>query len=330
MTTPMRQLGRNGPTVSSIGLGCMGLSAFYGPPLDRAEAVALLRKAVDMGVNFFDTAEIYGDNEALLGEAFAGVPREKLVIATKFGMRDGDHTKGLDSSRTGIRKMVEKALKNLRMDHVDILYQHRLDPKVPIEDVAATVKELIAEGKVKHFGLCEVGVDVLRRAHAVLPVTCVQSEYSLWVRGQEKEFLAACEELGVGYVPYSPLGRGFLTGTIDLSTQFAVGDFRSMLPRFAEENLKINLELVAVLKKLAAAKGATPAQMALAWILAQKPWMVPIPGTTKPHRLEENMAAAKLSLTAGELKEITEASDNAKIVGERYPEAMLKRLDGET
>jgi aryl-alcohol dehydrogenase-like predicted oxidoreductase len=322
-----RKLGSSGLEVSAMGLGCMGMSFSYGPPKDKTEMVALIHAAVDHGVTFFDTAEVYGPftNEALVGEALEPY-KGKVVIATKFGFRLDPTGKekwaGLDSRPEHIRQVVEASLKRLRVESIDLLYQHRVDPNVPIEDVAGAVKELIREGKVKHFGLSEAGAETIRRAHAVQPVTALQSEYSLWFRRIEAEILPTVEELGIGYVAYSPLGRGFLTGKIDETTHFAKDDFRSNLPRFAPEALKANLALVELLKEIAAAKQATPAQVALAWLLAQKPWIVPIPGTTKLSRLEENLGAAALVLTPQDLLDITQAASHIPVQGERYPEAL--------
>lgn len=320
-----RRLGQRGPEVSAIGLGCMGMSFSYGPPPDRRDMIALLRAAVERGVTFFDTAEVYGPytNEELVGEALEPF-RGQVVIATKFGFRLRDDGQpgwlGLDSSPQRIRKAVEGSLRRLRVEAIDLLYQHRVDPNVPIEDVAGTVAELIREGKVKHFGLSEAATSTIRRAHAVQPVTAIQSEYSLWHRRPEAEVLPACEELGIGFVPYSPLGKGFLTGRIDESTQFGASDFRSRLPRFTPEAMRHNKALVELLEQFGRRRGATPAQVALAWLLAQKPWIVPIPGTTKLSRLEENLAAADMELTRDELHELDEAASRVQIVGERYPE----------
>ena len=323
-----RKLG-NDLEVSALGLGCMGMTFAYGAPPDRQEMISLLRAAVDHGVTFFDTAEVYGPftNEELLGEALAPV-RDEVVIATKFGFRlDPSGAKswiGTDSRPAQIKRVAEASLKRLKSDHIDLLYQHRVDPDVPIEDVAGAVKDLIQEGKVKHFGQSEPGMETLRRAHAVQPVTAVQNEYSLWTRTPEEEVIPTLEELGIGLVPYSPLGRGFLTGKIDETTTFASTDFRANLPRFTAEARKANQALVDLLKSIAARKGATPAQIALAWILAQKPWIVPIPGTTKLHRLEENIGAAEIELTTDDLREIDEASAKIKVEGARYPENLEK------
>jgi len=324
-----RRLGQN-LEVSALGLGCMGMSFAYGPPPDRQEMISLIRNAVELGVTFFDTAEAYGpfDNEELVGEALESV-RDQVVIATKFGF---DFTPGVDAGQGGmnsraehIKDVAEASLKRLRTDVIDLFYQHRVDPNVPIEEVAGTVKELIAEGKVRHFGLSEPGVQTVRRAHAVQPVTAVQSEYSLWWRRPEQELLPALEELGIGLVPFSPLGKGFLTGTIDETTTFAADDFRQIVPRFTPEARKANQALVDLLARIAGQKGATSAQVALAWLLAQKPWIVPIPGTTKPHRLEENLGAVELELSPGNLREIDEAASRITIQGERYPEELERR-----
>lgn len=314
-----RELGRSGLRVSALGLGCMGLSYGYGPATDRTEAIALLRAAVEQGVTFFDTAEAYGPffNEELLGQALAPV-RDQLVIATKFGFKDGHADAGLDSRPERIRAVAEASLSRLKTDRIDLFYQHRVDPNVPIEDVAGTVKDLIAEGKVKHFGLSEAGVDIIRRAHAVQPVAALQSEYSLWWREPEQAVLPVLEELGIGFVPFSPLGKGFLTGAINVDTQFAADDFRNSVPRFAAEARQANQVLVDRISAIAADKGATPAQIALAWLLARKPWIVPIPGTTKLHRLTENLGAAAVVLSEADLQQIGAALDSIAIVGDRY------------
>ncbi|MFY0185944.1 aldo/keto reductase [Stenotrophomonas sp. PUT21] len=314
-----RELGRSGLRVSALGLGCMGLSYGYGPATGRSEAIALLRAAVEQGVTFFDTAEAYGPffNEELLGEALAPF-RDQLVIATKFGFKDGHADAGLDSRPERIRAVAEASLSRLKTDRIDLFYQHRVDPNVPIEDVAGTVKDLIAEGKVKHFGLSEAGVDAIRRAHAVQPVTALQSEYSLWWREPEQAVLPVLEELGIGFVPFSPLGKGFLTGAINVDTQFAADDFRNSVPRFAAEARQANQALVDRISAIAADKGATPAQIALAWLLARKPWIVPIPGTTKLHRLTENLGAVAVVLSDAELQQIGAALDSIAIVGDRY------------
>jgi aryl-alcohol dehydrogenase-like predicted oxidoreductase len=322
-----RTLGNSGLEVSALGLGCMGLSYGYGPAAEKQDAIKLIRKAYDDGVTFFDTAEAYaqGANEELLGEALAPF-RDKVVIATKFGFLDGDAMKGVNSKPDNIRAVTEAALKRLRTDHIDLLYQHRVDPDVPIEDVAETVKELIQQGKVRHFGMSEAGVQSIRRAHAVQPVTALQSEYSLWWREPEKEILPVLEELGIGFVPFSPLGKGFLTGAINETTTFDKTDFRNIVPRFSEENRKANQGLVSVVAKLAADKGATSAQVALAWLLAQKPWIVPIPGTTKLHRLEENIGGASVELSSSDLGKIEEALAQITVVGERYPAHLQARV----
>ena len=314
-----RELGRSGLRVSALGLGCMGLSYGYGPATGRSEAIALLRAAVEQGVTFFDTAEAYGPffNEELLGEALAPF-RDQLVIATKFGFKGGHADAGLDSRPERIRAVAEASLSRLKTDRIDLFYQHRVDPNVPIEDVAGTVKDLIAEGKVKHFGLSEAGVDAIRRAHAVQPVTALQSEYSLWWREPEQAVLPVLEELGIGFVPFSPLGKGFLTGAINVDTQFAADDFRNSVPRFAAEARQANQALVDSISAIAADKGATPAQIALAWLLARKPWIVPIPGTTKLHRLTENLGAVAVVLSDAELQQIGAALDSIAIVGDRY------------
>lgn len=314
-----RELGRSGLRVSALGLGCMGLSYGYGPATGRSEAIALLRGAVEQGVTFFDTAEAYGPffNEELLGEALAPF-RDQLVIATKFGFKGGHADAGLDSRPERIRAVAEASLSRLKTDRIDLFYQHRVDPNVPIEDVAGTVKDLIAEGKVKHFGLSEASVDAIRRAHAVQPVTALQSEYSLWWREPEQAVLPVLEELGIGFVPFSPLGKGFLTGAINVDTQFAADDFRNSVPRFAAEARQANQVLVDRISAIAADKGATPAQIALAWLLARKPWIVPIPGTTKLHRLTENLGAAAVVLSEADLQQIGAALDSIAIVGDRY------------
>src|SRR6476661_8228246 len=322
-----RQLGHSGLTVSALGFGCMGLSYGYGPATDTADAVKLIRAAFDRGVTFFDTAEAYGPfvNERVVGEALEPV-RDQVVIATKFGFRDGDAGKGLDSRPERIREVADQALERLRTDRIDLFYQHRVDPQVPMEDVAGTVKDLIREGKVKHFGLSEAGVDSIRRAHAVQPVAALQSEYSLWWREPEQEVLPMLEELGIGFVPFSPLGKGFLTGTIDEKTTFDPTDFRNVVPRFTEENRKANLAFVAWLRTFAERKHATPAQIALAWLLAQKPWIAPIPGTTKRHRLEENLGSARIQLSADDLREIDRAASQIEVQGARYPKHLLQMV----
>jgi len=323
-----RKLGRVGPEVSALGYGSMGLSSAYGPAADREDAIAILRAAVERGVTLFDTAEAYGPftNEMLLGEALAPF-RDQVVIATKFGFGiNPDGTRyGLDSRPEHIRQVADAALQRLRVESIDLLYQHRVDPNVPIEDVAGTVKELIAEGKVKYFGLSEAAAGTIRRAHAVQPLAAVQSEYSLWTRDPERNgVLATCEELGIGFVPFSPLGAGFLTGKIDETTKFDSSDFRNISPRFAADARSANMALVHLLKRVAKEKGATPAQLALAWLLAQKPWIVPIPGTTKLHRLEENLGAVDVNLAPNELREIDDAASKIPVQGERLPEAVLK------
>jgi aryl-alcohol dehydrogenase-like predicted oxidoreductase len=320
-----RKLGKTDMEVSAIGLGCMGMTFAYGPPGNKEEMIALIRSAVERGVTFFDTAEVYGPytNEELVGEALAPL-RKQVVIATKFGFKPGSKIESrwsdLDSRPKHIKEVAEASLKRLRTDVIDLFYQHRVDPKVPIEDVAGAVKELIGEGKVKHFGLSEAGVQTIRRAHAVQPVTAVQSEYSLWFRDPEKELLPVLEELSIGFVPYSPLGRGFLTGKMDENTTFDSSDFRNMLPRFTPEARKANQALVDLLGELAKRKKATRAQIALAWLLAQKPWIVPIPGTTKLKRLEENIGAAEIEFTSDDLRDIKSATSKINVQGDRYPE----------
>ena len=318
-----RQLGNSQLNVSAIGLGCMGLSYGYGPAVDRADGIALIRSAFERGVTFFDTAEAYGQgaNEALLGEALAPV-RDQVVIATKFGFRNGDSTQGLDSRPARIREVADAALQRLRTDRIDRFYQDRVDPDVPIEDVAGAVKDLIAKGKVKHFGLSEAGAESIRRAHAVQPVTALQSEYSLWWREPEKDILPTLEELGIGFVPFSPLGKGFLTGTIKAGTTFGSDDFRNSVPRFSPQALEANQALVDLLGRIAHDKGVTPAQIALAWLLARKPWIVPIPGTTRLHRLEENLGAAAIALSEADLARIADTLHRVEIQGERYSPAM--------
>jgi aryl-alcohol dehydrogenase-like predicted oxidoreductase len=318
-----RQFGRNGLEVSALGLGCMGLSFGYGPATERAAAIALIRTACERGVTFFDTAEAYGPgaNEELLGEALAPF-RDEVVIATKFGFKGGVVAQGLDSRPKNIRAVCDASLKRLRTDRIDLFYQHRVDPAVPLEDVAGTVKALIAEGKVKHFGLSEASAQSIRQAHAVQPVAALQSEYSLWWRAPEAEILPLLEELGIGFVPYGPLGKGFLTGAINAQTSFSDNDFRNVAPRFTPEARAANQALVERLLQIATVKGATPAQIALAWLLAQKPWIVPIPGTTKLHRLEENLTAADLTLTADDLATIGTALAAIPVTGDRYPAAL--------
>lgn len=322
-----RLLGKSGLEVSAIGLGCMGLNFGYGPTTDKQEAINLIRTAYENGVTFFDTAEAYGPftNEEMLGEALAPF-RSEVVIATKFGFRNGVPSAGVDSRPENIRAVTEAALKRLKTDVIDLLYQHRVDPAVPIEEVADTVKALIKEGKVKHFGLSEAGAETIRKAHAVQSVTALQSEYSLWWREPEQEILPTLEELGIGFVPFSPLGKGFLTGKIDENTTFEATDFRNVVPRFSEENRKANQALVDLLGKIAKDRNATSAQIALAWLLAQKPWIVPIPGTTKIHRLEENVGAATITLSAADLTEMNEAFSKIIVQGARYPERMQKMV----
>ena len=324
-----RKLGNSGLEVSAVGLGCMGMSYGYGPAADEQEMVSLIRRAIELGVTFFDTAEAYGPfaNEELVGKALAPF-RDRVVIATKFGFKfDGAKQSGLDSRPSHIREVAEASLRRLRTEAIDLFYQHRVDPDVPIEDVAGAVKDLIREGKVRHFGLSEAGVQTIRRAHAVQPVAAVQSEYSLWWRKPEEEVLPALEELGIGFVPFSPLGKGFLTGKIDERTTFDSSDFRNIVPRFTAENPKANLAFVDWLTRFAERKKATPAQIALAWLLARKPWIVPIPGTTKRHRLEENIGAAAVELTAGDLAEIDRAAEQITVQGARYPER-LEQMTG--
>ena len=327
-----RRLGRSSLEVSALGLGCMGMSFGYGPAADRQEMITLIRAAVARGVTFFDTAEVYGPftNETLVGEALAPF-RKEVVIATKFGWNvdpvTGTQNPGLDSRPEHIKVAVEGSLERLQTDSIDLLYQHRVDPDVPIEDVAGAVKELIGQGKVKHFGLSEAGVRTIRRAHAVQAVTALQSEYSLWWREPEAEILPALEELGIGFVPFSPLGKGFLTGRIDETTTFDSSDFRNSVPRFTPENRKTNQAVVDLVRRIAAKKKATPAQIALAWVMSRKPWIVPIPGTTKPHRLEENLGAADVVLTPDDLREIEDASTEITLQGERYSPASQKWID---
>jgi len=320
-----RKLGNSGLEVSALGFGCMGLSFAYGPATERAQAVEVIRKAYEHGATFFDTAEAYGPfvNEEVLGEAVAGF-RDQVVIATKFGFRDGDPQAGLDSRPARIREVAEAALKRLKTDRIDLFYQHRVDPEVPIEDVAGTVRDLIWEGKVKHFGLSEAGAPTIRRAHAVQPVAALQSEYSLWWREPEQEILPTLEELGIGFVSFSPLGKGFLTGAIDENTAFDSTDFRNTVPRFEAEARKANRALVDLLAPIAARKGVTQAQVALAWLLAQKPWIVPIPGTTKLHRLTENFGAEEVALSADDLRDIADAVSKVTVQGERYSPARQK------
>lgn len=323
-----RLLGQSGLEVSALGLGCMGISFGYGPAADKRDAIKLIRAAFERGVTFFDSAEAYGPftNEEILGEAVAPF-RKQVVIATKFGFREGKPALGTDSRPETIRAVAEASLKRLRTEVIDLFYQHRVDPEVPMEEVAGAVKELIREGKVKHFGMSEAGVDSIRRAHAVQPLTALQSEYSLWWREPEQQILPTLEELGIGFVPFSPLGKGFLTGKIDEHTTFGKDDFRSIVPRFSEENRKANQALVDLLAKIAKERNATAAQIALAWLLAQKPWIVPIPGTTKLHRLEENLGAADVTLGDGDLKAIQEAVGKIEVQGARYPEQMQKMVN---
>lgn len=324
-----RVLGKSGLEVSALGLGCMGMTSGYGPAADKAEMIVLIRQAVERGVTFFDTAEAYGPfaNERLVGEALAPV-RSQVVIATKFGFdideTTGERRSGVNSRPAHVKNVAEASLKRLGVEVIDLFYQHRVDPSVPIEDVAGAVKDLIQDGKVKHFGLSEAGVQTIRRAHAVQPVTAVQSEYSLWWRGPESDLLPALEELGIGFVCFSPLGAGFLTGKIDQNTHFDKTDFRTIVPRFAPEAIHANMALVDLIRKLAIHKGATPAQIALAWLLAQKPWLVAIPGTTKLTRLEENLGATSVQLSADDLKEIATAASNLTLQGARLPESALK------
>ena len=324
-----RKLGKSNLEVSAIGLGCMGLSFGLGPAVDKQTGITLIRAAVERGVTFFDTAEVYGPftNEELVGEALAPF-RDQVAIATKFGFRiENGKQAGVDSLPEHIKEVAEASLKRLKTDRIDLFYQHRVDPNVPIEDVAGAVKELIQQGKVKHFGLSEAGVQTIRRAHAVQPVTALQSEYSLWWREPEEEILPVLEELGIGFVPFSPLGKGFLTGAINADTQFDKNDFRNIVPRFSAENRKANQAVVDLIAKVAQEKKATPAQIALAWVLAQKPWMVPIPGTTKLHRLEENIGAAAVQLTPEDLRQIDNAVAKIPVQGERYPENLQKLIN---
>lgn len=322
-----RILGKSGLEVSALGLGCMGLSFGYGPATEKSAAIKLIRAAYERGVTFFDTAEAYsqGANEEVVGEALAPF-RDKVVIATKFGFLDGDAMKGVNSRPENIRAVTEASLLNLGTDHIDLLYQHRVDPAVPMEDVAGTVRDLIREGKVGHFGMSEAGGESIRKAHAVQPVAALQSEYSLWWREPETSVLPVCEELGIGFVPFSPLGKGFLTGAITQTTTFDKTDFRNIVPRFSEENRRANQALVTLLGEIAAGHKATNAQIALAWLLAQKPWIVPIPGTTKLHRLEENVAAADVTLTADDLRAIEGALAKVEVVGDRYPAQLQQRV----
>ena len=323
-----RKIGNSNLEVSALGLGCMGLSFGYGPAMDKQQAISLIRTAVERGITFFDSAEAYGPfkNEGLLGEALASF-RAQMVIATKFGFKFGPSGEqlGTDSRPEHIKEVAEASLKRLKTDHIDLFYQHRVDPNVPIEDVAGAVKDLIQEGKVKHFGLSEAGMQTLRRAHAVQPATALQSEYSLWWRKPEQEVLPTCEELGIGFVPFSPLGKGFLTGKIDENTTFDKSDFRNIVPRFTPEARKANQALVDLLRSIGARKNATPAQLALAWLLAQKPWIVPIPGTTKLNRLDENIGAVSVKLTSDDLREIDSAASKIEVQGARYPEELERR-----
>jgi aryl-alcohol dehydrogenase-like predicted oxidoreductase len=322
-----RKLGSQGLEVSALGFGCRGLNYGYGPATDVTEGIALLRNAFDLGVTFFDTAEAYGEpNEVLVGNALAAV-RKQVVIATKFGWKNGDAKQGVDSRPERIRLVIEQSLKRMKTDYIDLFYQHRVDPAVPMEDVAGTVKELIQEGKVKYFGLSEAGVEAIRRAHAVQPVAALQSEYSLWWREPEQQLLPVLEELGIGFVPFSPLGKGFLTGKIDTSTEFGENDIRSTLPRFQDEARRANLALANLVTGIAASKQATPAQLALAWLLAQKPWIAPIPGTTKLHRLQENLGATSMDLTATDRQRIEEALAQVEVTGERYTPQMQQLIN---
>jgi aryl-alcohol dehydrogenase-like predicted oxidoreductase len=324
-----RKLGKSNLEVSAIGFGCMGLSFSYGPPVEKQHGISIIRAAVERGVTFFDTAEVYGPytNEELVGEALAPF-RDQVVIATKFAFKfENGKQAGLDSRPEHIKEVAEASLKRLRTDRIDLFYQHRVDPNVPMEDVAGAVKDLIQQGKVKHFGLSEAGVKAIRSAHAVQPVTALQSEYSLWWREPEEQILPTLEELGIGFVPFSPLGKGFLTGAISKHTQFAENDFRNIVPRFSPENREANQQFVDLVGEFARQKNATPAQIALAWVLAQKPWMVPIPGTTKLHRLEENLGAVNVHLTRDDLRQIDEASSKIELHGERYPESAQRMIN---
>ena len=322
-----RILGNSGLEVSALGLGCMGLTFGYGPATNESDAIALIQRAVELGVTFFDTAEAYsqGGNEAILGKALRP-HRDKVVIATKFGFKEGNSSLGVDSHPKRIREVAEASLLHLQTDVIDLFYQHRVDPNVPMEDVAGTVRDLIKEGKVKHFGMSEAGVASIRKAHAVQPVAALQSEYSLWWREPEAEILPTLEELGIGFVPFSPLGKGFLTGAINADTNFDPTDFRNVVPRFSEENSKANQKLIDLLAEIAKQKMATPAQIALAWLLAQKPWIAPIPGTTKMHRLEENLGAVNIELSAADIKEIDTAFSAIPVQGDRYPAALQQRV----
>ena len=322
-----RKLGSHGPEVSALGFGCMGLSHSFGPPVPREHAISVIRRAFELGVTLFDTALVYGTNEELVGEALAPF-RDQVVIATKFGLTipDSSGRQFTNSRPEFVREQVEGSLRRLRTDVIDLLYQHRVDPEVPIEDVAGVVGALIAEGKVRHFGLSEPGIGTIRRAHAVLPLTAIESEYSMWWREPEKELLPTLEELGIGFVPFSPLGKGFLTGTIDETTQFSSDDVRAIVPRFTEDARRSNGALVSVLKDIAAGRGVTMAQIALAWLLGRKPWIVPIPGTTKLSRLEENLGAAEIELTVAELDEVTRVLDTVTVQGDRYPPHLQARV----
>jgi len=322
-----RTLGKQGLEVSELGLGCMGLTFAYGPAADEKDAIDLIRNAYESGITFFDTAEAYsqGGNETLLGKAVAPF-RDKIIIATKFGFLDGDATKGVDSRPERIRQVAENSLKYLNTEYIDLFYQHRVDPNVPMEDVAGTIQDLMKEGKIKHWGLSEAGVESIRKAHAIQPVAALQSEYSMFFREPEKEILPLLEELEIGFVPFSPLGRGFLTGAINENTKFDANDFRNSLPKFSDENRKANLGLVELLKNISIEKNATPAQIALAWLLAQKPWIAPIPGTTKIHRLQENIGAVNVHLTTEDLAKIEIALSAIQIVGERYPQYLQKTV----
>lgn len=322
-----RTLGKQGLEISELGLGCMGLTFAYGPAADEKDAIDLIRNAYESGITFFDTAEAYsqGGNETLLGKAVAPF-RDKIIIATKFGFLDGDATKGVDSRPERIRQVAENSLKYLNTDYIDLFYQHRVDPNVPMEDVAGTIQDLMKEGKIKHWGLSEAGVESIRKAHAIQPVAALQSEYSMFFREPEKEILPLLEELEIGFVPFSPLGRGFLTGAINENTKFDANDFRNSLPKFSDENRKANLGLVELLKNISIEKNATPAQIALAWLLAQKPWIAPIPGTTKIHRLQENIGAVNVHLTTEDLAKIEIALSAIQIVGERYPQYLQKTV----
>lgn len=322
-----RKLGNSGLEVSAIGLGCMGLSFGYGPATEKEQGIKLIREAYEQGITFFDTAECYGPftNEELVGEAVKPF-RKEVVIATKFGFQDSDSNKGTDSRPERIRQVIEASLKGLQTDYIDLFYQHRVDTNVPMEDVAGTVKDLIAEGKVKYFGLSEAGVQSIRKAHAVQPVSALQSEYSIWWREPEKEIIPTLEELGIGLVPFSPLGKGFLTGKIDAQTEFAVNDFRNIVPRFSEENRKANQKLVELLAEIAQSKDATPAQIALGWLLAQKPWIAPIPGTTKLHRLKENIGGTSVNLTNADVDAIDKAFAKTNVQGDRYPAHLQNRI----